>query len=88
MDRASILFCVISLALSLLVAVFAFPLATITRAELDAAQTVTAAEQMGELELGEFGQVMILDLVDYYIENPPTEVEGAAPVRQVRFQGC
>ena len=88
MDRASILFCIISLAVSVLVAVLAFPFATVTRAELDAAQTATPAEQMGELELGEFGRVMVLDLVDYYIENPPAVIEGVVPARQVRFQGC
>lgn len=88
MDRASILFCAASLVVSILIAVVAFPFATVTRAELDASQTATPAEQMGELDLGEFGRVMILDLVDYYIENPPAATAGEVPARQVRFQGC
>ena len=89
MDRASLLFCTLSLAVSLLVAVIFFPMASLSPGELEASRALTPAEEMGTLDLGEFGEVSVLEMVDYYIENPPVPSEGAAtPERKVRFQGC
>ncbi|MCB1759621.1 MAG: hypothetical protein KDI68_07535 [Gammaproteobacteria bacterium] len=89
MDRASLLFCALSLAVSLLIAVICLPLASLSTAELQASQALTPAEEMGELDLGDFGSVSVLELVDYYLENPPAPpAAGAAAVRAVRFQGC
>jgi hypothetical protein len=89
MDRASLLFCSLSLAVSVLIAVIFFPFATLSTAELEASRALTPPEEMGELELGDFGAVSVLELVDYYMENPPAPpAAGAAPARAVRFQGC
>ncbi len=88
MDRLSLLFCVTSLAASILIAVFFFPMATLTWAELEASRQATPAEEMADLELGDFGNVSVLEMVDYYIENPPVAPSGDAPERKVRFQGC
>jgi len=88
MSQTNLVFCAASLVLSLLVAVVAFPFASLTASQLEASRTVTSAEEMGEIDLDEFGKVMVLDLVDYYLENPPAAAAGEAPVRAVRFQGC
>ena len=88
MDRSSLLFCSVSLAVSILVAVLFFPVATLTWGELEASRQATPAEEMTDLELGDFGNVSVQELVDYYIENPPVATIGDAPSRTVRFQGC
>ena len=88
MDRTSLIFCVVSLAGSLLVALLLFPFATISEEKLRASQTVTAAYEMEAVDLGEFGRVDVQELVDYYIDNPPVKTTTEAPVRAVRFQGC
>jgi len=88
MDRSSILFCSVSLAVSILIAVLFFPMATLSWGELETSRQATPAEEMPDLELGEFGNVSVLELVDYYIENPPVATSGDAPTRKVRFQGC
>lgn len=89
MNRSSYVFCAVSLLLSLLLAAALFPFTTLTDQQLQASATVTDADQMGELDLGDFGQVSVQEIVDYYVENPPVQAEGEAPpARQVRFQGC
>ncbi|MCB1851713.1 MAG: hypothetical protein KDI83_13200 [Gammaproteobacteria bacterium] len=88
MDRASLLFCTLSLALSLLISILFFPLATLTQKELEASRLPVPAEEMGDLDLGDFGSVSVPELVDYYLENPPDRSGDEAPVRKVRFQGC
>ena len=88
MNRTNVIFCAASLVVSLLVAMVAFPVASLTSSQLEASRTVTSAEEMGEIDLGEFGKVMVLELVDYYLENPPVTAAGEAPIRKVRFQGC
>lgn len=86
MDKASLVFCTGALACSLLVAVMAVPFASISKANLAAAKSVLPAEEHGLMDLGDFGEVEVLDLANYYAENPPVRQEGAA--RKVRFEGC
>jgi len=89
MDKASLIFCTGSLGVCALIAVVAFPYAAKSRAEIEAARAVTSAEQLGEVDLGAFGTVSVLDLVTHYMENPPElPAAGAAPAAKVRFQGC
>ena len=88
MDRSSLIFCIVSLLLSLLLAAALFPFTTLTEAQLRASTTVTDADQMGDVDLGDVGQVSVGELVDYYLENPPVKADSEAPARQVRFQGC
>jgi len=88
MDRTSLLFCAVSLAVSILIAILFFPMATLTRGELETSRQAAPAEVMADLELGDFGSVSVLELVEYYLENPPVETSGDAPPRKVRFQGC
>ena len=88
MDRSSLIFCAVSLLLSLLVAAALFPFTTLTDTQLQASATTTDADQMGEVDLGDFGTVSVQELVDYYVENPPVETAAEAPARVVRFQGC
>ncbi len=89
MDRASIVFCTISLIGSLIIAALAYPFAALSPADLATWRTPVEADAMADVNLGDFGSVSVLELIDYYMENPPTPpVVGAAPEREVRFQGC
>lgn len=84
-----LLFCGVSLALTLGIAAVLFPHAAMSdeqRARLNAPQP---AETLGEIDLGGyFGTVQVTDLVNYYVTNPPHG--GAAPsaVKADRFGGC
>ncbi|HEB96117.1 MAG TPA: hypothetical protein ENI96_06780 [Sedimenticola thiotaurini] len=88
MDRSSLLFCAAAIGLSLAIAVLAWPYAAIPQQRLELSRQVMPAEDLGEVDLGEFGRVPVLELVEYYLENPPAPVAAGAPVRKVRFQGC
>lgn len=89
MDRASLIFCVLSLAGSLALAAIFYPAAAIDTETLAAWRTPASAEQVPDVDLGDFGTVSVLELVDYYMENPPAApAAGQAPEREVRFQGC
>ena len=87
MDRLSLIFCAAALALCLLAAVAVFPFAALSKAELEQSRAVVSAEALPDVDLGEFGEVSVLDLVTYYMESPP-EVPLAGKPAAVRFQGC
>ena len=88
MDRNSLIFCVGSLAVSLLVAMAAFPFAAMDGEVVDKAATPQPAYEMGTVDVGKgFGELPIEELMAYYVDNPPAAAEpGAAP--EVRFGGC
>jgi len=88
MDRDSIIFCIGSLAVSLLVAVVAFPFFAMDAETVAAAQKPKPAYEMGSVNVGSgFGELPVEELMSYYVENPPAaEAAGAAP--EIRFGGC
>ncbi|MBC8258255.1 MAG: hypothetical protein H8E38_04510 [SAR324 cluster bacterium] len=88
MDRASYLFCVGSVLVCLGIALLAFPAASVSRATLETAQTPKDAEEMQPLDLGAFGVVSVLELLDYYLENPPEKTTVETASQETHFQGC
>ncbi len=88
MDRASLIFCFGSLLVCLGLAAVAFPVASISRETIEAAQVPKDAENMPDMDLGDFGIVSVLELVDYYLENPPEEQDPETEQRETHFQGC
>ncbi len=86
MNRTNLIFCASSLVVCLLIAALAVPTASISEAQLAAAKSVMPAEEMGEIDLGDFGKVPVETLANYYMDNPPVVAAGAA--RKVRFEGC
>jgi len=87
-QRASLMFCVGALGVSALIAVVAFPYAAISKAQIAAANSVVSAEQLGVMDLGEFGKMPVTDLVSYYMENPPEPAAAGAAPKKIRFEGC
>ena len=86
MEKSSLFFCIGSLVVCLLLAFLLVPLASISDAQLAKAKSVMPAEEMGAVDMGDFGEVTVLDLATYYQENPPVVEAGAA--KKVRFEGC
>ena len=47
------------------------------------------AEELPDINLGDFGNVSVGELIDYYIENPPAHsFEDNTLTREIRFKGC
>lgn len=89
LNRTGVIFCSVSLAITGVVCAAGFSLAALPRATIEAAKTPTPPEAMPELDLPGLGRVSVLDLVGYYIDNPPAPVGGdAAPAATKRFGGC
>ena len=82
----SLLFCVASLAAVAGVTWLAYPYAA--RSSQDVADSVTpqGAEMFEDVDLGDFGLISVLDMMQHYIDSPPLEADGGET--QVRFQGC
>lgn len=90
MDRRSVIFCVFAVLGSVLVSAVGYSLAALPREVIDAARIPTPAERLGRIDLGPgFGSVSVLDLVGYYLENPPASAGASgAPEKARRFGGC
>ncbi|HCX33151.1 MAG TPA: hypothetical protein DHV08_06070 [Rhodocyclaceae bacterium] len=90
MARTSVIFCLATLAASALAAALAFPYAALPRGTLETCEIPVPAEKLPDVDLGGgFGKVPVIELVAYYIENPPAPAApGAAPAAVKRFGGC
>ena len=89
MDRASIIFCAASALASLAVAWIAFPYAALDRATIEAARTPQPAELLDDVDVGQgFGTLPVIELMGYYVENPPVVEAGAAAAPELKFGGC
>ncbi len=90
MDRTSLLFCMATLVVSLLVAVFAFPYAALDGGTITAAQAAQPAYDLGSVDVGQgFGKVSVEELMTYYMENPPAQASaGAGVAPKIKFGGC
>lgn len=90
MDRNSIIFCVGSLVVCFGLAWVGFPLAAMDPEKVEMANTPQPAELMPMIDVGMgFGELPALELIGYYIENPPAPPSGgevAAP--EIKFGGC
>ncbi len=92
MNRESLIFCVAALVVALAVCAVGFRLAALPRDAIDAAKRPAAPETLPDVDLGGgFGRVSVIDLIGYYIENPPATANAtggdAAPAAR-RFGGC
>lgn len=88
MDRASMIFCVAALFASVAVGAVGYSFSALSVDAMAAARRPTPPERLGEINLGHgFGKVAVLDLVGYYLDNPPVAAAGA-PAKARRFGGC
>ena len=89
MDRASLIFCALSIVLALAISILGYPFAVVGADKFAQWRTPANAEALPDVNLGEFGTVSVSELIEYYMENPPAQsVPGSRSAREVRFQGC
>ena len=91
MNTAAWLFCVGSLAACLGVAALLYPHAVLDSERVALLSTPQPMENFDlVVDLGEdYGVLTVIDLVAYYLENPPAKVQaGQAPVIKREFGGC
>lgn len=89
LNRTGLIFCSVSLVLAGAVCAAGFSLAALPRETVVASKTPAPPEALPELDLPGFGKVSVIDLVGYYIDNPPAPpAAGGAPVAAKRFGGC
>lgn len=90
-NRESLIFCSAALAAALAVCAASFFLAALPRAAVEAAKQPAPAETLPDIDIGGgFGKVSVIDLVGFYIENPPAPKGsgGDASPAMKRFGGC
>lgn len=90
MDRESIIFCIGSLAVCLGIAWVAFPYAALDAETVAAARVAQPAEMLDTVDVGQgFGELPVIELMGYYVENPPAPAaSGAAAAPEIKFGGC
>jgi hypothetical protein len=89
MDRTSLIFCILSLIITIGLISFFYSKATIPMKMITNWKEPAHAEDLPDIKIGDFGKVSIGDLINYYIENPPTPSNlDEIPAREVRFKGC
>lgn len=90
MNRVSIIFCIVSLIVTAVVLGTGFNFAAMPRQAVAAAKNPVPPESLPDITMQGFGKVSVMDMMLYYIENPPvtaTAGGGAAPAAK-RFGGC
>lgn len=89
LNRTGVIFCSVSLVLTVAVCAVGFSLAALPRETIAASKQPAPPETLPELDLPGFGKVTVIDLMGYYIDNPPAPASvGGAPVAAKRFGGC
>ncbi len=91
MNRESLVFCASALAVTAVVCAVGYSLAALPRDAIEAAKKPAQAETLPDLDLGGgFGKVSVIELVGFYVENPPAPpgTGGAAAPATKRFGGC
>ena len=88
MDRSSILFCIGSLLVCLGIVIITLPFASVSRETLIKANTPMDAEKMQDIDLGDFGKVTVLKMLDFYFEKPPAKTTVESELKETHFQGC
>ncbi|MBL8501952.1 MAG: hypothetical protein JNL78_00825 [Rhodocyclaceae bacterium] len=91
MNRESLIFCGVSLAVTLAVSAIGFRLAALPGEAAAAMKQPAPAETLPDVDLGGgFGKVSVIELVGFYMENPPAPkgAGGDASPAVKRFGGC
>jgi hypothetical protein len=89
LNRTGVIFCTVSLVLAGVVCAAGFSLAALPRETIAASKKPAPPETLPELDLPGFGKVTVIDLMGYYIDNPPAPAGAAgAPPATKRFGGC
>lgn len=90
MNRVSFIYCVVSLMSTAVVLGAGFHLAAKPRSAIESVKKPVPPESLPDIDMPGFGKVSVVDLMGYYIENPPVAATagGGATSSAQRFGGC
>lgn len=90
LNRTGVVFCSASIVAAAVVCIGGYRLAALPKEVVAAAKVPVPPESLPELDLPGFGKVAVLDLVGYYIDNPPAPPSpgGSTSAAPKRFGGC
>jgi hypothetical protein len=89
MDRSSIIFCAGCIVATVAISWIAFPYAALDPGVVARAQTAQPAELMDDVDVGQgFGKLPVIELMGYYVENPPAVSTGGPAAPELQFGGC
>lgn len=91
MNRQGLIFCVASLLITLVVCAVGFHFAAMPPEALARARTPVTAEKLPDFDLGAYGRVSGIELMAYWMENPPATAATGTPAVSTsvqRFRGC
>ena len=83
---SSLIFCALSLAVVIGAMWLLFPYTARSSQQVQHSNTPLGAEMFEDVDLGDFGTVPVLDMMQHYIDSPP--IDTGEPETKVRFQGC
>lgn len=90
LDRTGVIFCSAGVVLATVACSVGFALAAMPAEKVAAAQAAVPPDSLPDVVIPGFGTVSVMDLMGYYIDNPPAPPSAggeAAPAAQ-RFGGC
>lgn len=93
LNRTGVIFCTTAFAAAMAACAVGYRLAALPEEVVIAAKTPAPPEKLPPIELPDFGKVEMIELVGYYLENPPAPAEAGAPgaggkIVRKRFGGC
>lgn len=89
MRPSTLSFCIASLAGVVIVCALLLPHASMSRAEAEAARTPVPMEEFDLVDLGsDYGELPVIELIGYYLENPPPAATAGAAPKKKHFGGC
>jgi len=80
------LFCAFTLAATLGLLWVMYPNAAMSKEEYEQYKTPQDPELFEDVNIEDFGEVPVFDMMLHYIDNPPAESDNASV--KIRFQGC
>lgn len=90
LDRTGVIFCSAGIVLATLACTVGYSLAALPAETLRTAKAPVPPETLPDIDIPGFGRVSVLDMMGYYMDNPPAPAGGSgtsAPAAQ-RFGGC
>lgn len=90
LDRTGVIFCSAGILLASVACTAGFAVAALPAATLEAARTPVPPESLPDVDIPGFGKVSPVELMSYYIDNPPQpkSAGGDAAAAAPRFGGC
>ncbi|PLY12659.1 MAG: hypothetical protein C0631_16395 [Sedimenticola sp.] len=84
-----IVFAVLSLIISLGVSAALFPFSAVNDEIRIGATKPRPMEEFPDVDLGpDYGEVPVIELMGYYLENPPVKQSETSVTKQQHFGGC